>query len=111
LQAEIRMPSAVSGRAAKLAIRVPGVLRPGPQSPTRSGLVGHGAQAVTCEVADHLVVRAVVDHLVAFTAAVDHLAVLAVDQEDTFPKVVVDDIDFLPKRIIDVPELNFSKKK
>jgi hypothetical protein len=60
---------------------------------------------VTYEAADHLVVRAAADHLVAFTAAADHLVALAVYQADISPKVVVDDIDFLPKRIIDVPKL------
>lgn len=95
------MPSEVSGRAAQLATRVPGVLRPGPQSPPRNGLVGHGVQAVTYEAADHLVVRAAAHHLAAFTAAADHLVALAADQADTFPRVVADDIDFLSKRIID----------
>ena len=34
---------------------------------------------------------------------------LAADQADTFPKVAVDDIDFLSKRIIDVPKLLSEK--
>jgi len=60
---------------------------------------------VTYEAADHLVVRAAAHHLAAFTAAAGHLVALAADQADTFPKVAVDDIDFLSKRIIDVPKL------
>ena len=93
MQAEIWLPSAVSRRVAKLAIRVPGGLRPDPQSPLWNGWVGHGAQVVAFAAADHLVIHAVV-----------HLVALAVDQAGTVSRAVIDDIDFLSKRIIDVPK-------
>jgi hypothetical protein len=68
------MPSAVSGRAAKLAIRVLGEQRSHPRSPPRDGWVGHGAQAVAY-------------------AAVDHLVAFVLDQADMAFRVVIDDID------------------